>query len=483
MPDPLLPQAPVPLTALSPAPTLADPANFDARADVHVQEVVDMVPELNAGLANVYHNAQAAQDHAGISVAAAVLAGEAREGAEEARDEALAAVDELGLLREHFLGAQSADPATRPGGDPLEPGDWYVNSVTGFIRARNASGWTQAITANAGVTALNMQVGDLQLKTYRGQSLLGAGDFAPDLIVILESGTSWTCPEGVSRVRATLVGGGGGGGGASGGGGGGGGGPGSYYHPDTYGGGGGAGGNGGGLGAGGGSGLVAVTGVVQVTAAATYPYTVGAGGNGGGVGTVGAAGTKGTPYNTGGGGTGGTANAANGGAGGDTTMFGLSAKGGGGGGGATAAGGHGGNTSNGGATNNTSTIAAAGVGAALSATTPQVSFAGKSGDGGVANTFGSPGQNRVGGSGGGGGAGANGAAGVTAPRRAGAVGYLSAHGGGGAGGTGGGAGGKGGNAGSAMSDGQAGNAGTAADPITGPGLPGQPGCIILELYK
>ena len=51
MPDPLLPQAPVPLTALSPAPTLADPANFDARADVHVQEVVDMVPELNAGLA------------------------------------------------------------------------------------------------------------------------------------------------------------------------------------------------------------------------------------------------------------------------------------------------------------------------------------------------------------------------------------------------------------------------------------------------
>lgn len=51
---------PTPLAALSPAPTMQDPENFPERGDVHVAEVVAMVPQLNAALANVFANASIA---------------------------------------------------------------------------------------------------------------------------------------------------------------------------------------------------------------------------------------------------------------------------------------------------------------------------------------------------------------------------------------------------------------------------------------
>lgn len=51
---------PTPLAELSPAPTMQDPENFPERGDVHVAEVVAMVPQLNAALANVFANASIA---------------------------------------------------------------------------------------------------------------------------------------------------------------------------------------------------------------------------------------------------------------------------------------------------------------------------------------------------------------------------------------------------------------------------------------
>lgn len=51
---------PTPLAELSPAPTMQDPENFPERGDAHVAEVVAMVPQLNAALANVFANASTA---------------------------------------------------------------------------------------------------------------------------------------------------------------------------------------------------------------------------------------------------------------------------------------------------------------------------------------------------------------------------------------------------------------------------------------
>lgn len=62
-------------------------------------------------------------------------------------------------------------------------------------------------------------VSGTSIKTINSVSLLGSGDIevagggvSPDSIVELTSGTSWTCPAGVTKVRLSMVGGGGGGG-------------------------------------------------------------------------------------------------------------------------------------------------------------------------------------------------------------------------------------------------------------------------------
>ena len=66
--------APTAIPPLSPAPTFADPANFEPRADVHVAEVVAMVPLLNAENQKVFANAQAAFEGGQLANAARGLA-------------------------------------------------------------------------------------------------------------------------------------------------------------------------------------------------------------------------------------------------------------------------------------------------------------------------------------------------------------------------------------------------------------------------
>jgi hypothetical protein len=56
-------------------------------------------------------------------------------------------------------------------------GNWYINTVTGFIRAYTvAGGWVNGVTAVAGVSALNGQTGSLVTKTLNNESILGAGN-------------------------------------------------------------------------------------------------------------------------------------------------------------------------------------------------------------------------------------------------------------------------------------------------------------------
>lgn len=51
---------PTPLAELSPAPSMQDPENFPERGDVHVAEVVQLVPRLNEELQKVFANASTA---------------------------------------------------------------------------------------------------------------------------------------------------------------------------------------------------------------------------------------------------------------------------------------------------------------------------------------------------------------------------------------------------------------------------------------
>lgn len=116
-------------------------------------------------------NAIAGHERAQI---ATTKAGEASGSAAAAAADAL----RLASLDALWLGALAADPATGRDGAPLVAGNAYVNTATGYIRAYNGAAWVQGVSAVAGVTSLNGQIGDLALKTVGGQSVVGVGNIS-----------------------------------------------------------------------------------------------------------------------------------------------------------------------------------------------------------------------------------------------------------------------------------------------------------------
>ena len=111
---------------------------------------------------------EAADDAAASALAAAASAGAASASAaaaEESAEDAANIVSELDILREHYLGSFSADPAMRPDGSPLQAGDWYTNATTGFIRVFNEAGeWVQGfVVPGSVVTSINSLAGTVEL--------------------------------------------------------------------------------------------------------------------------------------------------------------------------------------------------------------------------------------------------------------------------------------------------------------------------------
>ncbi len=95
------PILPPPISALSTPPSTGDTANFDARADQHVQEVVALVPQINAATDNVYANAasafQSAFDAAASLADTKLTATAGAASANSAQSAALAAQSAAGL--------------------------------------------------------------------------------------------------------------------------------------------------------------------------------------------------------------------------------------------------------------------------------------------------------------------------------------------------------------------------------------------------
>lgn len=96
-----LPVAPTPIDELGIPPTINDPVNFDIRADQHVQDVVDMVPQQNAANLNTYNNAviayQAASDAVTLLASTTAQAVNAAASTNSAQSAALAAQTAAGL--------------------------------------------------------------------------------------------------------------------------------------------------------------------------------------------------------------------------------------------------------------------------------------------------------------------------------------------------------------------------------------------------
>jgi hypothetical protein len=181
--------------ALTPVPTIdpalpvpPNPADEEAVFDAKAYAWSEALPEFGSDVKSIgdatYANAQWAETKAGEAAASAIAAaGRALAASDSASDSATSAsasagsATEAALLTEKYQGALATDPTLDKAGSALTDGDWYVNSVTGFIRAyTTAGGWVNGITAVAGVNAINGQTGGLNVKTLHGVTTLGTGD-------------------------------------------------------------------------------------------------------------------------------------------------------------------------------------------------------------------------------------------------------------------------------------------------------------------
>ncbi len=82
-----------------------------------------------------------------------------------------------------------------------------TNYLTGQVTSYDSG--TGALVVNVTSVAGS---GTVAAWTVSVAAVVAGGGVSPDSIVVLTSGTSWTCPDGVTKARLRLVGGGGGGG-------------------------------------------------------------------------------------------------------------------------------------------------------------------------------------------------------------------------------------------------------------------------------
>lgn len=167
---------PVPDVVLaSEFPSLADRAanTYNTKAKAWADSENAMVARTREIALTAQNNATVATEQAVIATnkageasssaqAAANSADDAAQSATNAQGSATAAagsVTEAEELLERYQGALAADPALNKDGGALVAGDWYVNSVTGFIRAFNGTEWVQGVSAVAGVSSINGMTG------------------------------------------------------------------------------------------------------------------------------------------------------------------------------------------------------------------------------------------------------------------------------------------------------------------------------------
>jgi len=166
------------ITPLPTPPSRDDPTNFATRADAFLGALPDFATEANALQTDVNAKQVTASNAATTATTQAGIATTKAAEALASQLIASASATEAAELTESYQGALAADPTLDKDGNALAAGDWYINTVSGFLRAYNGTAWVQGISALAGVSSLNGQSGDLSLKTVNSTSLLGAGDVA-----------------------------------------------------------------------------------------------------------------------------------------------------------------------------------------------------------------------------------------------------------------------------------------------------------------
>lgn len=147
------------ITALPDPPSRADPSTFADKADAFLGALPDFATETNTvadfcetKASEALTSANTATTQAGIATTAANTA---TTQANNASNSAQLAEQSI----ESYQGVLASDPTLDKEGNPLTAGDWYVNTISGLIRAYNGAAWVNSVNVTAGVSNINGETG------------------------------------------------------------------------------------------------------------------------------------------------------------------------------------------------------------------------------------------------------------------------------------------------------------------------------------
>lgn len=175
--------SPPTISALPAAPQPADtPGEFDSKAFALLAAQVAMVGEFNSCALATHQNTTAANERAvsaassastanGSASTASIQAGIATGAAITATDKAAEATASALAASKLNLGNKSSPPATDNQGSALLAGATYYDTTLAKWRVWTGEGWGDGVSAVAGVSSLNGQVGALVKNTLAGYGI------------------------------------------------------------------------------------------------------------------------------------------------------------------------------------------------------------------------------------------------------------------------------------------------------------------------
>jgi hypothetical protein len=194
------------ITPLPPAPQVTDDtATFNTKAFAWVDSIDDFTTEANALAVQANTDAGTATTQAGIATTQAGIATtKAGEASDDADAAAASALEAAGLV-ENYQGALASDPALNKDGGALAAGDWYVNTVSGLIRAYDGAEWVTSVNVTAGVESINGLTGVVTgFVTETGTQTLSNKTLTGSKVTVSALGTLTTGTETIDLATAQV---------------------------------------------------------------------------------------------------------------------------------------------------------------------------------------------------------------------------------------------------------------------------------------
>lgn len=155
----------MPITLLPDPPSRQEPSTFSAKSDAFLGALPAFGTEANALATDVNAKQITASAASVTAVEAKDAALLSASNAAISETNAAQSASDAELLISKFQGEFAADPTLNKTGGALTAGDWYINTVSGLIRAYNGSVFVNSLNVTAGVADVNGLSGSVSSPT------------------------------------------------------------------------------------------------------------------------------------------------------------------------------------------------------------------------------------------------------------------------------------------------------------------------------